>query len=139
VQATELARKYGYDKIPYENLTKVVLLIYLVMTSFAMFYRPDFMSMTAVSLGIYAVSNPNVFKRKTFRMLVAFMMISFIYDIVFLIFIHDSEADDESDSHMAINVRRFAYFFAWLSFAFRPIVIAVFWKASLNYREFVKP
>jgi len=45
------------------------------MTSFAMFYRPDFMSMTAVSLGIYAVTNPNVFKRKTFRMLVAFMMI----------------------------------------------------------------
>lgn len=109
------------------------------MTSFAMFYRPDFMSMTAVSLGIYAVTNPNVFKRKTFRMLVAFMMISFIYDIVFLIFVHDSDADDEADSHMAINVRRFAYFFAWLSFAFRPIVIAVFWKASLNYREFVRP
>ena len=80
------------------------------MTSFAMFYRPDFMSMTAVSLGIYAVTNPNVFKRKTFRMLVAFMMISFIYDIVFLIFVHDSDADDEADSHMAINVRRFARF-----------------------------
>ena len=39
---------------------------------------------------------------------------------------------------MAINVRRFAYFFAWISFAFRPIVILVIWKDSLAFRKIIR-
>jgi hypothetical protein len=71
-------------------------------------------------------------------MLVIFLFISFIYDLIFLVFIHDSEAEDELDSNMAVNVRRFAYFFAWISFAFRPIVILIFWKDSLDYRRIIR-
>lgn len=39
---------------------------------------------------------------------------------------------------MAIPVRRFSYFFCWLSFAFRPFVIAVFWKDSLDFRNIIR-
>lgn len=135
--ADQIARKYGYPSVPYESLTQVVLLTYLVITSFAMFYRPDFMSMTAIMIGIYSIKNPQGIKRSVFRMLVVFLLISFFYDFVFLVILHDSDADDEADS-AAANVRRFAYFFAWISFAFRPVVIVVFWKDSLNFRKVIR-
>jgi hypothetical protein len=35
-------------------------------------------------------------------------------------------------------VRRFAYFFAWISFAFRPIVIIIIWKDSLDFRKIIR-
>lgn len=133
-----LSRRYGFNKVHYELLTKVVLLVYLVLTVFSMFYRPDFMSITCVSLGIYAVMNPQGITRSLFRMLVVFMLVSFVYDLVFLIFIHDADAEDELDSQMAVNVRRFSYFFCWVSFAFRPLVILVFWKDSLDFRRIIR-
>jgi hypothetical protein len=67
LHAGNLAKSYGYDHVPYEMLTKIVLLIYLVLTSFAMFFRPDFTSITAVVLGIYAVQNPENITRFLFR------------------------------------------------------------------------
>jgi len=36
---------------------------------------------------------------------------------------------------MQVNTRRFAYLFVWISFLFRPVVIAILWKDS---REFTK-
>ena len=93
--------------------------------------------MTAIMIGIYSVMIPNGIKRSVFRMLVVFLLISFFYDLVYLVFLHNSNADDEADS-TAINVRRFAYFFAWISFAFRPVVIVVFWKDSLNFRHVIR-
>jgi hypothetical protein len=100
-----------------------------------MFYRPDMMSITVCMLGIYIIQNPAQIARRHFRMLVLFSFVSFVYDLVFLLFLHSSDADDESDAQLAVNVRRFAYFFAWVSFAFRPVVVLVLWKVSLNFRQ----
>lgn len=103
-----------------------------------MYYRPDFMSCTAVAIGIYAVMNPHNITRQLFRILVVFLFITFIYDFIFLIFIHNSESEDQADSNLAVNVRRFAYFFAWISFAFRPIVMLIIWKDSLDFRKIIR-
>jgi hypothetical protein len=59
-----------------------------------MFLRPDFLSVTACALGIYATECPQTIKRHLFRMLVLFVVVTFIYDIVFLMFIHDAETED---------------------------------------------
>lgn len=96
------------------------------------------MSLTCITIGIYAVQMPQNITRNLFRMLVVFLLVSFVYDLIFLVFIHNSEADDELDSQMANNVRRFAYFFAWISFGFRPIVILVFWKDSMDFRRIIR-
>ena len=110
----------------------------MVLTCFSAFYRNDFMSLTAITMGIYAMECPNYFRRWVFRLLVAFIAITFVFDIIHLIFLHDSREDDEADSDMTKNVRRFSYLFAWLSFLFRPVVIVVFWKDSLDYLKIVK-
>ena len=86
------------------------------------------MSLTAIAMGIYAVELPQYFRRYMFRLLVAFLFITFIYDIDDLFFIHDSNADAEADGGVQSNVRLFSKLFTYLSLLFRPIVIVVFWK-----------
>jgi hypothetical protein len=77
---------------------KYTLLIYFVITSLAMLYRPDFMSITVVAIGIYAVLNPHFIKREQFRLLVVFVFITFVYDLVFLLFLRSIEEEDEINS-----------------------------------------
>lgn len=42
VFAHGLAKKIGYDSVPWFALTEVVLGIYSILTIFSMFFRPDF-------------------------------------------------------------------------------------------------
>jgi len=67
-----------------------------------------------------------------------FSVISFVYDLVYLLFIHNSEAVDAEFGEMQASVRKFAFFFFWISFAFRPVVILVLWKDSLDFRKILK-
>ena len=71
-------------------------------------------------------------------MLVVFSVVSFAYDLIYLLFIHDSDAVDAEFGDMQTGIRRFAYFFFWISFAFRPVVILVLWKDSLDFRKIVR-
>lgn len=119
-------------------MTKYVLIIYFVLTALSGFYRPDFMSMTAISIGILAVEMPQYVRRSNFRMLVVFILITFIFDFIHLFINHDSREDDEADSGNMAVTRHFSYLFAWISFFFRPIVAAVFWKDSLDYMKIIK-
>lgn len=96
------------------------------------------MSLTVCTLGIYSVQNPDNITRGLFRMLVVFSVISFLYDLVYLLFLHDSSAVDAEFGDMQAGVRKFAYFFCWISFAFRPVVILVLWKDSLDFRKIVR-
>ena len=124
--------------MPWELVTQITLVIYLVLTCLAMFLRPDFMSLTVCCLGIYSVETPDNITRSLFRMLVVFSVVSFVYDLIYLLFIHDSESVDAEFGEMQTGVRRFAYFFFWISFAFRPVVILVLWNDSLDFRKIVR-
>ena len=64
--------------------TLVVLGIYLILTVFAMFYRADFLSLTICTMGIYIIDNPQNCDRGTFRLLVAAIVVSWVYDILYL-------------------------------------------------------
>ena len=132
-------KKLNYNKnIPWAEVTKVTLIVYLVVTCFSCYYRPDFMSLTAITMGIYAVECPHFFRRWVFRLLVVFMVLTMVFDFLHLVILHDSGEDDEMDCDLTKNVRRFSYFFAWVSFLMRPIVILVFWKDSLDFMKIIK-
>jgi len=57
-----------------------------------MFSRADFMSITCVTMGIYAVQCPEYFRRRDFRILVLTTLLSFFYDLIFLFGLHDAKA-----------------------------------------------
>ena len=58
VFAQKLANKYQKQEMPWAQVTQAVLSVYLVLTSLSMFLRPDFLSVTACTLGIYATECP---------------------------------------------------------------------------------
>jgi len=135
---TNMARKYKYEEVPWARVTQIVLVIYLILTTFSMFLRPEFLSITAIALGIYVTECPKNVKWSTFRYLVCMVVLTFLYDLIFLLILHDSESDDQQNMGMMTNLRRFAYFFAWISLLFRPIVIMVLWKDSLDCRRILR-
>jgi len=62
-------------------------------------------------------------------------VVTFVYDLVYILFLKDNEATDAEFSDMMSGVRRFAYFFFWISFLLRPVVIIVLWKDSLDFNK----
>jgi len=103
-----------------------------------MFTRPDFLSLVIVSLGYFSLECSAYISRRVFRMLVLFAIVSFLYDLIFLLFIRDVQAEDMEFQEMQVNVRRFAYMFVWLSFLFRPVVIIILWKDSREFRKIIR-
>lgn len=128
----------GLESLNWGSTLKYTLFVYLVLTCFACYYRADFLSLTAIAIGIYIVQLPQMSKRSVFRALVAYIAFSFVYDFIHLVFLHDSDEDDEADGGIQSSVRMFSYFFAWVSFLIRPFVFLIFWKVSLNYMKVIK-
>jgi hypothetical protein len=89
-----LAKQYQLAEIPWAEMTKAALLVYFGLTILSMFARPDFLSLVVISLGIFAMECPNFITRRTFRMIVAMSLATFIYDLVFLLFIRNVQAED---------------------------------------------
>ena len=89
-----MAKKYELTELPWTELTKSALLVYFGLTMLSMMARPDFLSLVVISLGIFAMECPNYITRRTFRLLVAVSLVTFLYDFVFLLFIRDAQAED---------------------------------------------
>ena len=81
-------------EVPWAELTKAALLVYFGLTMLSMIARPDFLSLVVITLGIFAMECPNYITRRTFRMLVGLALLTFVYDLVFLLFIRDVQAED---------------------------------------------
>lgn len=127
-----------YLEVPWAEWTKNVLIVYFVLTALSMIARPDFLSLVVISLGYFSLELPSYITRRTFRMLVLIALVSFLYDLVFLLFIRDSQAEDMEFQGMQVNINRFAYIFVWLSFLIRPVVILILWKDSREFRRIIR-
>ena len=112
--------------------------MYFGLTMISMLARPDFLSLAVVALGIFAMECPQYITRRAFRMLVGLALLTFIYDLLFLLFLRDVQAEDMEFQGMQVNVRRFAYLFVWLSLLFRPVIVVLLWKASRDFRGIVR-
>ena len=124
--------------MPWINITKGVTYIYLILTMFVMFQRKDSLSITVCACALYVLEFPQFVSRQTFRGFVLMVLLSFVWDFLYL-FIFTSTADeDEEDGGMEYNVRRFSRLFSYISFVFRIIVIIVYWKVSLEFVNIIR-
>ena len=139
-QASALAAKYGhnYDDMPWIQITQGVTYIYLILTMLVMFQRKDSLSITVCTCALYVLEFPQFVSRQTFRGFVLMIVVSWAWDFLYL-FIFTSAADeDEEDGGMEYSVRRFSRLFSYISFFFRIIVVAVFWKVSLEFSKIIR-
>lgn len=109
------------------------------MTVFSSLMRTtDFLSLTCIAIGYMATNEPLRFGRKVFRIVVALLATTFIYDLLWLFLLRNSQAEDAENGGQGGFIRGFCTMMAYLSFFFRIVVIAVFWKVSLNYSKIIR-
>lgn len=66
-------------------------------------------------------------------------MISWIYDFITLFFIESSASEeDEEDGGNEYKLRRFTRLFSYISLIFKVVVVLVFWKDSLDFRNIIQ-
>lgn len=96
-------------------------------------------SVTVCACALYVMEFPNMVTRKTFRGLVLLILVSWVWDFLYLFFLRASSSDeDEEDGGMEYTVRRFSMLFTWISFFWRVIVILIFWKVSLEFTKLIR-
>ena len=87
------------------------------------------------------LANSRRIKRKTFRWLVFGEIISFVYDIIWILELWEEYMVDSIDIEFdkpEMGIKHFALYTSALSIAFRPIVIAAFWRASIDFKSIVR-
>jgi len=104
-----------------------------------MLKRNCFLSITVASLALYVLEFPQSISRQTFRGLVLLLVVSWVYDFVQLFLIDSSSSEeDEEDGGNEYKLRRFTRLFSYISLFFKVIVVLVFWKDSLDFRNIIK-
>ena len=94
--------------------------------------------MTAIVLAFMSISLPELQGRRTFRIVTAYMVVTFVYDALFLLLLRDSDAEEAENGGTGQLIRWIGSLCMMISFLFRIVVIAVFWKVSLNYTKVIK-
>ena len=114
--------------------TIVMTFIYLFITILVSFYKPDFVNLACATIAIYLLSNLNAVKPKYFRALVALIILSMGYDILwfFMKYRAMSGDADEEDGGMEKALRKFSLTMATIAFFFKIIMCFVFWKTSID-------
>ena len=138
-KAAIMAKRAGYDyeKVPWLEFTKGIVLIYLILTMLVSFQRKDSISITICTCAGYVLEFPRYITRNTFRGFVLMIFVSWVWDFFYLFFF-TSVADEDEEDDMEYNVRRFSRLFSYISFFFRIIVLLVFWKDSVDFSKIVR-
>lgn len=129
---------YNADDIEWAQILNGCLWTYFLLTCFSSLMRPDFMSLTCIGIAFLSINEPIRYGRRVFRAVVAMLLTTFVYDALWLLWLRSSSAEEIENGGNGWFIRWFSSLNAYLSFFFRIIVIAVFWKVSLNYRKIIK-
>ena len=120
-------------------MTKVLVWIFTCLTMLLMFKRPAFVNITVAALALYVLDNPQNISRQTFRGLVLLLVLSWAYDFIWLFFIDASVSEeDEEDGGNEYKLRRFIRLLSYIALMFKVILVLVFWKDSLDFRNIIK-
>ena len=138
--ANQLAGKfYQGQEIPWFQLTELVVWILFVLNLLQMLKKPAFMTLTVNVLAIYVLHNTHHITRQTFRGLVALLAFSWLYDAVWMLVLEPSAADEDmEDGGHEWKIRRFVKFVSLITLFFKLVVLAVFWKDSLDFRKIIR-
>lgn len=90
------------------------------------------------ALALYVLEYPEVITRQTFRGLVLLIVISWVYDFLQLFMLDASVSEeDEEDGGNEYKLRRFTRLLSYIALIFKVIVVLVFWKDSLDFRNII--
>uniref|UniRef100_A0A7S3MX90 Uncharacterized protein n=1 Tax=Strombidium inclinatum TaxID=197538 RepID=A0A7S3MX90_9SPIT len=145
--ATMVGNMFGYEEgqlAPfYSKCIMIVAFIYGVLSVFSCFARPDFLNLTICTVAVHQLASVKSIRKSTFRNLVLGIFVSFLYDIVWLFFeweeFEQDKGEIESEGKVEMGMKRFSLYVSVFSLLFRPVVMGLFWRVSIDFKAIMKP
>jgi len=128
----------GFKQPSWAKATYIMTILFLIVTLLIHFYKADFVNLTVVTVAIYLLTNANDAQQKHFRYLVAGTILSFVYDVFWLILRSGELAgDDEEDGGMEASIRKFSLVMVIVGLVFKVIMTFVYWMASMRFEDII--
>jgi|688.fasta_scaffold250556_2 hypothetical protein len=102
--------------------------IQIVLTVMTSFYKPDFLTQTAMALALFYFTFPDYTRRSSFRELNLVIVTSIVFDLIWIIFITDYHQNTEGQDKSEASIRRFS-----LNCCYGSLI----WRVSINLYNLV--
>jgi hypothetical protein len=130
-------KKMGLRRVVWLGVVQTMIALELGLNFLACLSRPDFITTLVCTLAIFFLSDSSDLNRDRFRWLPVFLLVSILYDLVWLLFLQqmNSELQEGGIEH---TVKQFSLIISYLSMAFKVPLFLVLWKVSVNFLIDVK-
>ena len=130
--------KNGVRSFPWARATFIMTVLFTIVTCLVHFYKADFVNLTVCTIAIHLLSNAKEAQPKHFRYLVAGTILSFAYDVAWLLLrTTDLAADTEEDGGVEASVRRFSLIMTIVSLVFKFVMTFIYWMASMRFEDII--
>ena len=123
----------GFKQFKWARATFVMTILFTIVTLLVHFHKADFVNLTVCTLAIYLLDNAKDVQPKHFRFLVAGTILSFAYDLIWMLM----RASDEDDGDVDATVRRFSKVMTVIALIFKVVMTFVFWMASMRFEDII--
>ena len=131
-------QRKGFKQFKWARATFVMTFIFTIMTCLVHFYKPDFVNLTVCAVAIHLLSNAKDARPEQFRYLVAGTILSFGYDVLWLLLKGpDYAGDDEEEGGVEAAVRRFSLIMTIIALVFKFVMTFVYWMASMRFEDII--
>ena len=137
--ANRIAHKIGLRRANWNSLLKILIGIMTIMNIMACYARPDFLTQLVCVVSLLFLSESENINRDKFRILPLLLLLSIIYDFVWLFFIQDLKGEGQRE-HGGIenSVKKFSLHVTYIEFIYKVPFFFVLWKVSYNYLADIK-
>ena len=128
----------GIRNFPWARATFIMTILFTIVTCLVHFYKADFVNLTVCTIAIHLLSNAKEAQPKHFRYLVAGIILSFVYDILWLILRSPEMASDtEEDGGVEASIRKFSLVMTIISLVCKFIMTIIYWMASMRFEDII--
>ena len=134
----EFLLKNGFKVPRWARATFIMTFLFLIVTLLIHFYKADFVNLTVCTVAIHLLQNAKDVQPRQFRYLVAGTILSFVYDVLWMILRgFDMASDNDDEGNVEANLRRFSLTMVWVGLVCKGIMTFVFWMASLRFEDII--
>ena len=134
----EFIVKKGFKVPKWARATFIMTFIFLIVTLLIHFYKADFVNLTVCTVAIYFLSNAKDAQPKHFRYLVAGTILSFVYDVIWMILRgYDMLGEDEEEGGVEASIRHFSLYMVVIGLICKLVMAFVYWMASLRFEDII--
>jgi len=117
--AKSLSRQAGYSIVPWGGLFKFLLAGQCVLSCLSCYYKPDFLTLTAVCICTFYVNVPEYCTRARFRSIVGLVFLSILYDVIWIMFLTRYAEESDGEGNSEVRVKKFSLNITYISLVWR--------------------